>query len=273
MNFTYADYAESSEYVKNIIKDDVDIAVVLGSGLGSLTNEFEEKIELPYGEIPNFPQSTVESHAGKMIYGKLSGKKVLAMSGRFHYYEGYSFAQTTLPIRVMKLLGVKKLILTNAAGGINPDFSVGDFMVLTDHIKFFTQSPVRGKNVDEFGKRFFDMSETYSKDLIDIASDCAKELQVPLKKGVYAYMPGPQFETPAEIKALSILGADAVGMSTVAEAIVANQCGIKILGISCISNMGAGIADKVITDEEVVEVTNSVSYKFKALIAGIVEKI
>lgn len=268
----YQDYCQAAEYINSKLTGKPDIAVVLGSGLGKMANELPGAVRIPYREIPFFPQSTVDSHKGELVFGELAGKKVLFMSGRFHYYEGYLLEQTVIPIRVFHLLGIKRLIVTNAAGGINEKFAPGDFMLITDHIKFFDESPVRGKNIPEFGQRFFDLSEAYDKRFRNTALAAAQACGIGLRQGVYAYMPGPQFETPAEIRALRVLGADAVGMSTVPEVIAANQCGMRVLGISCISNMAAGILSQPISDDEVVEVANRVSAQFIALITEIIRR-
>jgi len=232
-----------------------DTAIVLGSGLGALGEKLLHSKQLPYAEIPNFPISTVLGHAGKLVCGVLNGKKLLCMSGRFHYYEGNDMASIAYYVRVMKVMGVKKLIITNAAGGINRSFTPGDLMLITDHIKFFDNSPLRGENIEEFGLRFNDMSTAYTPSLREVAKAAAKDMGITLKEGVYAFMPGPSFETPAEIRALSVLGADAVGMSTVPEVITATHCGINVLGISCITNMAAGILDQPLSHAEVLETT------------------
>jgi purine-nucleoside phosphorylase len=263
-------YEEATEFIKSKITKKPVIAIVLGSGLSSLVDDINNKTIIKYNQIPYFPESTVASHAGEMVIGDINGTDVLIMSGRFHYYEGRSFSQTAFYIRVLHLLGIKSIILTNAAGGINIDFNVGDFMLITDHIKFFSDSPVRGGHISEFGNRFFDMTTTYNIEFQKIARKVAKKLDINLREGVYAFMGGPQFETPAEIKMLRILGSDAVGMSTVPEAIAANQVGMKILGISCISNMAAGITGEEISDDEVVVVAKRVAATFKSLIKDIV---
>lgn len=265
--------SQAARVIRNTLGEHFDIAVVLGSGLGGLADKLFDKQELDYSKIPHFPTSTVSSHAGKLMSGVLGGKRVLLMAGRFHFYEGYTFAQTAFPVRVMSLLNIPYLLVTNAAGGIDTSFVPGDLMCIADHIKFFSDSPARGEHIPEFGPRFFDLSEAYSKELRQIAFQCAEELSIPLKQGVYAFMPGPQFETPAEIRMLRTLGAHAVGMSTVAEVIAANQCGIKVLGISCISNMAAGVLDQPITDEEVVEVAGRISHRFQALVTSIIAHI
>jgi purine-nucleoside phosphorylase len=229
---------ETAAFLKNIIKDTPEFAIVLGSGLGKLKDEVEEIHTFDYTEIPNFPQTTVIGHGGKLIYGLLEGKKVLLMSGRFHYYEGYDMESVTFPIRVLHLLGIKNLIVSNASGGVNPDFEVADIMLITDHINLFPEHPLRGKNIDEFGPRFVDMSETYNAKMLAVAENVANNLNIPIKKGVYVGLQGPTFETPSEYGMVRILGGDAVGMSTVPEIIVAKHMGMNCFGISIITDMG-----------------------------------
>lgn len=260
-------------YIKDKINEEPKLAIILGSGLGSLADEVKNRVELNYNEIPNFPVSTVEGHAGKFIYGELNGKKVIMMQGRFHFYEGYDMHTVTFPIRVLKLLGVEKLIVTNAAGGVNTNFKPGDLMIINDHINFSGTNPLIGANLKEFGPRFPDMSSAYCKELIDTAKDVAKHLGIELKEGVYFMMTGPSYETPAEIRMIRTLGGDAVGMSTVPEVIVANHSGMKVLGISCITNMAAGILEVPLSHEEVIETSNLVKDKFKNLVSGIVERM
>lgn len=275
MSFIY-DYEmakKSADYIKSKVSYDLDVAIILGSCLGSLADEIEEKIVIDYKDIPNFLISTVESHAGKLIIGKLHGKNVVCMSGRFHYYEGYDFEQLTVPIRVFKLLGIEKVILTNAAGAINKDYKPGDIMIINDHIKLMGASPLRGKNVEEFGPRFINMTDVYCKNLMSIARESGKAIDEELKEGVYFYFPGPQFETPAEIKAARILGGDAVGMSTVTEIITAAHAGMKVLGLSLITNMAAGVLDQPITVDEVDETASLSAEKFKKLIREILKRI
>ncbi|NLW42924.1 MAG: purine-nucleoside phosphorylase [Tissierellia bacterium] len=275
MSFIY-DYEmakKSADYIKSKVSYDLDVAIILGSCLGSLADEIEEKIVIDYKDIPNFLISTVESHAGKLIIGKLHGKNVVCMSGRFHYYEGYEFEQLTVPIRVFKLLGIEKVILTNAAGAINKDYKPGDIMIINDHIKLMGASPLRGKNVEEFGPRFINMTDVYCKNLMSIARESGKAINEELKEGVYFYFPGPQFETPAEIKAARILGGDAVGMSTVTEIITAAHAGMKVLGLSLITNMAAGVLDQPITVDEVDETASLSAEKFKKLIREILKRI
>lgn len=271
--FNYEYFKKSADYIQSRIDYKVDLALILGSALGTLAEEIENPIIIDYKDIPNFLVSTVESHAGKLIIGDLHGKKVLCMSGRFHYYEGYDFEQLVIPIRVFKLLGVENVILTNAAGAVNTSFKPGDIMIIKDHIKLMGASPLRGKNVGEFGPRFCDMSKVYDEELASIAKECAKIVELDIKEGVYFFCPGPQFETPAEIRAVRILGGDAVGMSTVTEVITAAHCQMKVLGLSLISNMAAGVLDQPITSEEVDEVGISTSMKFKELLREIVKRL
>lgn len=250
-----------------------EIGLILGSGLGALGDEVENPIVVPYEQIPNFPQSTVEGHAGQLVMGTLKGKKVLVMQGRFHYYEGYSIQDVTLPVKVMKKLGVDKLIVTNAAGGINRNFHPGDLMLITDHINLTGNNPLLGPNDNELGPRFPDMSEAYNKSLRQVALTVAKEQNLNLQQGVYVGLTGPTYETPAEIRYLGIIGGDAVGMSTVPEVIVANYLGMQVLGISCISNMAAGILDRKLDHSEVMETAEKVKTHFLQLVKGIVEKL
>lgn len=272
-NLKYEDYKKSKDYILNNVDFEPEIGIVLGSALGPLAEMVESKIVIDYKDIPNFLETTVESHAGKFVFGKLAGKKVCLMSGRFHYYEGYDFEDLALPMRVMKLIGVKSVILTNAAGGVNKDFNVGDIMILKDYINFSFMSPMRGKNISEFGDRFFDMTEAYDKKYISLAEKVAKEIGMDIKKGVYFFMSGPQFETPSEINAIRILGGDAVGMSTVTETITARHLGLRVLGLSLISNMAAGVLDKNLTTEEVDETGEKMSEMFKKLITNIVKEM
>jgi len=272
--FSYEQYQESANFIKNKLgKFEPKIAIILGSGLGVLSDEFNEKIVIKYNEIPNFPISTVEGHAGELIIGILNGVEVIAMNGRFHYYEGYDLKETTFPIRVFKLLGIEKLILTNASGGINTNFEAGDFMVINDYLSFFAESVLRGKNLKEFGERFTDMSETFDKTLSAKLKDVIKKHIGRVQEGVYAYMKGPTFETPAEIRALRIMGADAVGMSTVPEVIIAHHCGIKNVAVSCITNMAAGILEEKLSHDDVKNTAEKVKIVFKQVVKEFIEKI
>lgn len=261
------DYKEAVKYIKEKIGDKKpDIAIVLGSGLGALKDEIQNKIIIKYKDIPDFPISTVSGHAGELIIGNLSGRTIIAMNGRFHYYEGYDLKQTVFPIRIFALLGIKNIILTNAAGGINLNYKPGDFMVINDHLSFFAESVLRGKNEDEFGVRFPDMSEVYDKKEIEKMKNIIEKYAGVSREGVYAYMKGPSFETPAEIRALRTLGADAVGMSTIPEAIVAKHSGMKVVAVSCITNLAAGVTDKKLSHEEVKETADKVKDEFKEII-------
>lgn len=243
-----------------------EIAIILGSGLGVLKEDIQNRVIIKYEDIPGFPLSTVEGHAGELIIGELSGRNVIAMNGRFHYYEGYDIKQTVFPIRVFALLGIKNIILTNAAGGINTNIKEGSFMVINDHLSFFAESVLRGKNEDEFGVRFPDMSEVYDKEEREKMKAIIEKHTGNVIEGVYAYMKGPAYETPAEIRALRILGADAVGMSTVPEAIVAKHSGMKVVAVSCITNMAAGVTDKKLSHEEVKATADRVKNEFKEII-------
>ncbi|MFD6430710.1 purine nucleoside phosphorylase I, inosine and guanosine-specific, partial [Bacillus velezensis] len=225
-----------------------------------------------YETIPDFPVSTVEGHAGQLVMGTLEGVQVIAMQGRFHYYEGYSMDQVTFPVRVMKALGVESLVVTNAAGGINTEFRAGDLMIITDHINFTGTNPLIGPNEAEFGPRFPDMSEAYDKELSSLAEKTADELGIPVQKGVYTAVTGPSYETPAEVRFLRTMGSDAVGMSTVPEVIVANHAGMRVLGISCISNAAAGILDQPLSHEEVMEMTEKVKGGFLKLVKAVVAR-
>lgn len=250
-----------------------ETVIVLGSGLGGFADTLENKKTVGYSEIPGFLASTAPGHAGKMIYGDISGKSVLCMSGRFHFYEGYSMQDIGFFVRVLKVAGVKNLIVTNAAGGINSSFKPGDLMLITDHIKFFDDSPLRGENFAELGPRFNDMSEAYTPVLSEIALKAAKTENIDLKQGVYAFMPGPSYETPAEIKMLGIVGADAVGMSTVPEVITAAHCDMNVLGISCITNYAAGIGSEKLSHDDVKKVADQNAEKIEKLIKGIIALI
>lgn len=262
------------KYIKEKLSDFTPkIAIILGSGLGSLTEEMENQIVIKYIDIPGFPVSTVPGHAGELVAGTIYGVPILAMRGRFHFYEGYDIKDVTMPIRIFSMLDIKILILTNAAGGINKDYIPGDFMVINDHINFAGVSALRGKNSDEFGPRFPDMTNLYDKNLSQILKKIIKNRTNRDNEGVYAYMQGPSFETPAEVRALRILGADAVGMSTVPEAIVARHCGIKVVAVSCITNMAAGILQQPLSHEEVTETGNRVKNTFKSVIKEFIAEI
>lgn len=260
------------EYIRSKTDFVPEIALILGSGLGELAEEVNAVCRINYSEIPDFPVSTAPGHKGQFVFGRLGGKNVVIMQGRVHLYEGYSSLEVVSPIRLMKMLGAKILFLTNASGGINKDFNVGDFMVIEDHISSFVPSPLIGKNDDEIGVRFPDMSEVYSKRLSNAILSTAEDVGLNIKKGVYVQFTGPNFETPAEIRMAKAIGADAVGMSTVVEAIAAKHCGFEVCGISVISNMACGISETPITSEEVTVTANKVAPLFKELIKNSIGK-
>jgi purine-nucleoside phosphorylase len=264
---------EAVKFLQKQYKHKPKAGIVLGSGLGNFTDEIEIEKEVAYEDIPHFPVSTVEGHKSKLIFGRLGGKRVVAMAGRFHFYEGYEASEIVFPIRVMKLLGIDTLLLSNAAGSVNPDYKVGDIMIIKDHISFFTPNPLIGKNIAEFGPRFPDMSEPYRKDLIQKAKEIAAKNKYDVKEGVYVAVTGPTFETKAEYKLIRILGADVVGMSTVQEAIVANHMGIRVFAMSVVTDIGIRDDDNIITHEEVLEAARHAEPKlatiFKELIAAI----
>ncbi|MDE7412524.1 MAG: purine-nucleoside phosphorylase [Muribaculaceae bacterium] len=242
---------ETADYIKEKVGKMPDTAIILGTGLGDLVNHIENPVELDYANIPNFPVSTVEGHSGKLIFGALGGKYIMAMQGRFHYYEGYDMKEVTFPVRVMKALGVDKLFVSNAAGGMNKEFQVGDVMIITDHINLFPENPLRGKNYNELGPRFPAMTEAYSTVLINMADSIARDHDIRLMKGVYVGTAGPTFETPAEYEYFRVIGGDAVGMSTVPEVIVANHAGMTVFGVSVITDLGGKDIKEVPSHEEV----------------------
>lgn len=263
MMLYYERYLEAVSYINARIRDPIpETAIVLDSCLSSIVEKMDDKKVIPFSEIPHFPVTTVKEHAGELVYGHINYAPVLVMNGRAHYYEGYDMEQITFPIRVFYKLGVKNLILTNSAGGINLNYVPGDFMIINDHINLSGVSPLRGKNYDEFGPRFPDMTNVYDKKLINLMYDIAREIALPINEGVYAYLQGPNYETPAEIKMLRTLGADAVGMSTVPEAIIARHCGLRVLALSCITNMAAGISNYELSYEEVKENAQKVREQF-----------
>ena len=263
-------------YVK-IIREKTDfvpeIGLILGSGLGDYADRIENKIVIPYNELPDFPQSTVVGHSGQFVMGEICGRKVIAMQGRVHYYEGYTQREITMPVRIMKALGIDKIIITNAAGGVNKNFKPGTLMMLEDHINYSGSNPLIGENPDEFGARFPDMSAVYSKEYRKNLKELAKESGIELEEGVYMMFSGPSYETPAEVRMARIVGADAVGMSTVPEAIVCSQMGVKILGISCITNCAAGILDQPLNHAEVVETATRVKKEFIKVLDIALEKV
>ena len=271
--YTIDYYRRSADWLEERLDDVPEIALILGSGLGPLADQIENPIVFDYKDIPNFLVSTVKTHAGKLIYGTLAGKKVICMKGRFHSYEGYTMEQLSIPVRVFKLLGVQKLIVTNAAGAVNLTYKPGDIMIINDQIKLALDSPLRGPNIDELGPRFFDVTKMFTPAYITLAHHCAENSGLTVHDGTYMFMSGPQYETPAEISACGVLGADAVGMSTVNETLTAAQCGMPLLGLTVITNMAAGILDKPLSDEEVNEVASTISTKFTAYVKKIVEAI
>lgn len=271
MNFSAEEYTRQVQEAAAYIKEKLggrapEIAITLGSGLGDLADHLVDAVQIPYGEIPHFPVSTVAGHKGQFVVGKLEGREVLCMQGRFHYYEGYDLKQVTLPVRVMKLLGISTLIVTNAAGGINTGFRPGNLMLIEDHLNLTGENPLIGENLEAFGDRFFDMTVAYDAEYRALAEQLAAELNIPLQKGVYAWLTGPNYETPAEIRYLRAIGADAVGMSTVPEVLVARHSGLRVCGISCITNLAAGMGDGLLSHEEVKETADRVKVDFIRLV-------
>jgi purine nucleoside phosphorylase I, inosine and guanosine-specific len=273
MNEAYEKLLKCVESVKKKVDFEPRVGIVLGSGLGDYANEINIVKTLEYSEIENFPVSTVVGHKGRFVFGYVQDVPVVIMQGRVHFYEGYSMKDVVLPTRIMAMLGVKKLVLTNAAGGINEAFNVGDFMLINDHISSFVPSPLIGENIEALGTRFPDMTEVYSKELSDIVRESAKKLGIGLREGVYIQLSGPAYETSAEIKMYRALGADAVGMSTVCEAIAATHAGLKVCGISCITNMATGVSDKKLDHKEVQETADRVSRDFKNLVSETVKNL
>lgn len=263
---------ETAAYLKNKVPVMPKTAIILGTGLGELVTHITDKQEIPYNEIPNFPVSTVEGHSGKLIFGKLGKKDIMAMQGRFHYYEGYDMKQVTFPVRVMKELGIETLFVSNAAGGMNPNFAVGDIMIIRDHINLFPEHPLHGKNFEELGVRFPDMSEAYSKKLIDKALEVAAHNNIKVQQGVYVGTQGPTFETPAEYRYFHIIGGDAVGMSTVPEVIVARHAGMDVFAVSVITDLGVeGIVEKA-SHEEVQKAAAEAQPKMTLIMKELVEQ-
>ena len=263
----------TANFIKERIKAKPETGIILGTGLGGLVNDIEIIDSIPYNEIPNFPVSTVEGHAGRLIYGKLGNKEVLAMQGRFHYYEGYTMQEVTFPVRVMKYAGVKQLFVSNASGGLNPDWHVGDIVIITDHINFFPEHPLHGKNEKELGPRFPDMSKVYNERLRNKAKLIALEHNIPVKEGIYIGVQGPTFETPAEYRMFRILGADVIGMSTVPEVIVARHSGLKVFGISIITDSGVPGEIVEISHEEVQQVAMKAEPKMTTIMKKLIESI
>jgi purine-nucleoside phosphorylase len=264
---------ETAQFIQSKITAKADTAIILGSGLGNLSTKIETEFEIPYTSIPNFPVSTVEGHKGRLILGTLNGQKVWVLEGRFHFYEGYSPEQVSFPVRVLKLLGVQNLILSNAAGGVNPDYQVGDLMIIKDHISFFTINPLIGKNESALGTRFPDMSEPYAQAFIDKAKAIAASHQIKVHEGVYVGVTGPTFETRAEYKLIKIVGGDVVGMSTVQENIAAVHCGMRVFAISVVTDLGIREDNNVITHQEVLEAANAAEPKLTLIISDLVKAI
>lgn len=264
---------ETVKFLQKEYKHAPEVGVVLGSGLGNFTEAMQVEKEVAYSDIPNFPVSTVEGHKGKLIFGRMGGKVVVAMAGRFHFYEGYSPQEVVYPIRVMHLLGVQTLLLSNAAGAVNPDYKVGDIVFIRDHISFFTPNPLIGKNMEELGPRFLDMSEPYKKFLIQKARDIAARHGIAVKEGVYVCVTGPTYETRAEYKLVQAVGGDVVGMSTVQEAIVANHMGMEVFALSVVTDLGIRDEQNIITHEEVLQAAQAAEPRLSAIIRGLVESI
>jgi purine-nucleoside phosphorylase len=264
---------KTGHFLASKMKSNPQIGIILGSGLGSLVQHLQIEEEIPYHTIPNFPVSTVKGHRGSLIFGKMNGVDVMVCSGRFHYYEGYTMQEVTFPIQVMKELGIKKLIVSNAAGGMNPTFKVGDIMLIKDHINMFPTNPLIGPNDDTIGPRFLDMSEPYSKKMLNVAFECAKELNIHMQSGVYVGVTGPCFETPAEYRMFFIIGGDAVGMSTVPETIVARHRGMEVFGLSVITDLGIVGQVENVSHEEVLQAAQIAGPKMVALVAEMLPKI
>lgn len=274
MSYTFAHYQESAAYIREKLGGFIPkVAMVLGSGLGFLGDIVEAPTVISYHGIPHFKASTAPGHKGQLVFGRLAGQHVAVMQGRMHHYEGYSFDEVSYAMRVLRLLGCDTLIVTNAAGCVRTDWNAGELMLITDHLKLGSDSPLRGANIPEFGVRFPDMSKIYTPRLRDIARETAAEQGILLREGVYHFFHGPQYETPAEIRAIRALGGDAAGMSTVPEAIVACHCGMEILGLTLLSNMAAGILDQPLTEEEVIEAGNTAREKFSALVLGCLKRL
>lgn len=272
--YTYEQYRESAQSLAERLGDfRPRVLLILGSGLGKLGDEVEDPVMVPYGEVPHMKRSTAPDHKGQFVFGRLAGRDVAVMQGRLHTYEGWSFADVSYPVRVLRLLGAETLLVTNAAGAVNIAFSPGDIMLITDHIKIFGVSPLCGPNLDQFGPRFPDASAIYTPALRQAARQAAESLGIPLREGVYMYFPGPQFETPAEIRMARTLGADAVGMSTVPETIVAAHCGMKVLGFTLCTNMAAGVLARPLSGEEVLEAAEAARPKFTALVKACLERV
>jgi purine-nucleoside phosphorylase len=269
----YTHFRETMEYIRRYYQGSVEIGIVLGTGLGRLAESIEKEVQLAYNFIPHFPISTVESHFGRLIFGTLGGKKVVAMQGRFHYYEGYTMYQITYPIRIMKLLGAHTLLLSNAAGAVNLTYKLGDLMIIRDHINLLPENPLRGINLDQFGPRFPDMSQPYDRTLIAKAKSIAQNLDIPVQEGVYAAVQGPNLETAAEYRYLRIIGADVVGMSTVPECIVANHMGMRVFAMSIVTDIGDPDNLKPVSLEEIIHVANQAEPKLTQIFTELVRSL
>ena len=274
MEYTFEQYQQSADYIRERIGSFLPkVAMVLGSGLGYLGDVVENAVAIPYGDIPHFKASTAPGHKGLLVFGTLSGQPVAVMQGRMHHYEGYSFQDVTYAIRVLRLLGCDTLIVTNAAGCVRTDWKAGELMLITDHIKMFCESPLRGENLPQFGVRFPDASHLYTPRLQEVARQVAKDQGIELREGVYFYCFGPQYETPAEVRAARLLGGDAVGMSTAPEVIVAGHCGMEVLGFTLLTNMAAGILDRPLSEEEVLEASANARETFSGLVLGCLKSL
>ena len=274
MQDTFAQYQESADFIRAKIGSFAPkVAMVLGSGLGFLGDEVEDPICVSYRDIPHFKASTAPGHKGRLVFGTLRGRNVAVMQGRMHHYEGYSYEEVGYAVRVLRLLGCDTLVVTNAAGGVNLDFQAGDLMLITDHIKIFMESPLRGENLPAFGPRFPDASHLYTPALQEVARTAARDLGIPLREGVYMYFPGPQYETPAEVRFARVAGADAVGMSTAPEVIVAGHGGMQVLGFTLVSNLAAGILDQPLSEQEVLDAAEACKDKFSRLVLACLERI
>ena len=273
MNYTFEEYQQSADFLREKLGSFTPkVAMILGSGLGFMGDEVENATVVPYGEIPHFKASTAPGHKGQLVFGILEGQPVAVMQGRMHHYEGYSYEEVAYAVRVLRLLGCDTLVVTNAAGCVNTAWKAGDLMLITDQMKFFMESPLRGENLPQFGPRFPDASKLYTPALRELARAAAGELGIDLKEGVYMYFPGPQYETPAEIRAARVLGADAVGMSTAPEVIVAGHCGMQVLGFTLCSNMAAGILDQPLSEQEVLDAAEACKEKFSSLVRACLRK-
>ena len=272
--YSFAQYQESADAIRAKIGDfQPKVAMILGSGLGFLGDEVEHPIAVPYAQIPHFKASTAPGHKGQLVFGTLEGQAVAVMQGRMHHYEGYSYEEVSYAVRVLRLLGCDTLVVTNAAGCVNREWSAGDLMLITDHIKIFMESPLRGENLPQFGPRFPDASHLYTPALREVARQAAAELSIPLREGVYMYFPGPQYETPAEVRFARVAGADAVGMSTAPEVITAGHCGMQVLGFTLLSNMAAGILDQPLSEQEVLDAAEAAREKFSGLVRACLRRL